>query len=224
MRGVDKPDYLPDDYYGIKVVDSLSALFNTPFGDANAILYPRTLRGDFNRVAQHLAGERAFGYHDCLEKIADKEGNNAIGLAARTILQDIEAVSARLSAESLPPDIRLRDNRNWNGRGVEKFHVDSAASRELGRILCCYTAPTTQWIKNEDAIQSGASTFNKARGAPIYSFRPGDIFRIKSLPRNKGESEVSVSAFREDFFIHRAPSSMQQELQRGIPRLLWVAG
>ncbi len=224
MRGKNKLDYLPADYYGIKVVDSLSALFNTPFGDANAILYPRTLSGDFNRVAQHLAEVRASGYYDRLEKIADKEGRSAIGRAARTILQDIEAVSAWLRAECLPPDIRLRDNRNWNGSGVERFHVDSAASQQLGRILCCYTAPTTQWIKNEDAIQTSGSTFRKARGAPVYSFRPGDIFRIKSLPRNSGLSEVSVSSFREDFFVHRAPSSTAQELARGIPRLLWVAG
>lgn len=54
-----RPACIPADYKRIKVVGSLSELFNEQFGGSdqvNAVLLPRALSGDFNALASWLAG------------------------------------------------------------------------------------------------------------------------------------------------------------------------
>lgn len=222
-----KPDYIPDDYAGIKVVGSLDELFNTPFGEANAVLWPRTLRGDFNNVARLLYKKREKNdYFRDLENIA-RDNPDGLGQAAMAVLQDIQTVDGILKGQSRPLDIRVQYNSGWAGdKGVENFHVDTCTRQETGRILCCYTAPVTQWIKNEDA-QPVPGTLHgnlyKARpGTPVYSFRPGDMFRIKSVTH--GETAADKAAFRDSCFVHRVPEPSARDRSLNQPRMLWVAG
>ncbi|HEY8190937.1 MAG TPA: hypothetical protein VIG74_00830, partial [Alphaproteobacteria bacterium] len=58
---MNRPDYIPADYKRIKVVGSLTDMFNTPFGgtdETNCVLFPRRLRGDFNKFSRALLNNK----------------------------------------------------------------------------------------------------------------------------------------------------------------------
>ena len=69
--------------------------------------------------------------------------------------------------------------------GTYLFHQDGGAYRRAfqsaDRVMCCYNAPTTEWIHKGDAIalpaNRGFHTFDKRAGAPVFNFAVGNIWR-----------------------------------------------
>ena len=211
-----KPDYIPADYKGIKIVDSFEALMAEPFGEANAVVLPRKLSGDFNAVARWMDNRRlGMNTVDALynsgdlaricpdavahlradiEKMKGIFGNNAVAY---------HALSLRVSQTMAP-----------------KFHADSSLGPDLGRFICCYNTPTTEWIRNEDAIDCGDGRYEAREGAQIYSIGVGDIWRMASRVRRKQDAPPPEGGY----FIHRTPPAALEMKQSDVPRMLMVAG
>lgn len=205
---MERPDYLPKDYKRIKVVGSLSELFNEQFGgpdEVNCILFPRRLTEDFNALARAMKKTMEGAPRDDLLLTGVK---NLLGLrnfpdAARPALnrirQDMESIRA-----SGPHQPCLRYIKNYNVNTVYQFHADgTAGGLQTGRILCAYNDPVTEWVRNEDWDRGINET------TEIFVLRAGDLW---SQSRNWPDKNIPP-------FIHRAP----QESPGGAPRLLLVA-
>lgn len=213
---MNKPDDIPADYNSIKIVDSFEALVREPFDEANAVVLPRKLSGDFNAVAQWMDNKRLgmntvnalYNSGDLaricpdavahlradIEKMKGIFGNNAVAYCA---------LSLRVSQTMAP-----------------KFHADSSLSPDLGRFICCYNTPTTEWIRNDDVIDVGNGQYAAREGAPIYSIGVGDIWRMASRVRRKQDAPPPEGGY----FIHRTPPAAFEMKQNDPPRMLMVAG
>jgi len=220
--------YLPEDYGRIRIVKSLAEVFNEPFGDASVILFPRSLTGDFNALAKKLysaPSEPGYSRADHaanLAKIAQEQQGSALGDAAALVLSDLQAsVKLMLGHDRIFGNMRVENTGRWKGtHTVEQFHIDGTDNAAMGRALCCYTEPVTQWIRSEDAKWVRDTQFKAKKGAEIYSFQPGDIFRIKALPNSMPELKMKKPDL--SYFVHRVPQATKE--QQDNIRLLWVLG
>ena len=206
-----RPDYIPADYPRIKIVGSLTELFNAEFGDANCILFPRSLSGDFNALAREMA---KIG----VSKFLKRENAMPSELAAEEaqVKSDIEAVKRAYQRPLLGTKWQLRLERKYKldaQHSVLNFHIDGTIKPKLGRVLCNYTAPVTEWIKNEDAEPDAVRGYFKEReGATIYELGVGDIWRQSCRSR------------KMDGFIHRTPAAVRDRTKSDPPRLILVGG
>ena len=206
-----RPDYIPADYHRIKIVGSLTELFNTEFGEANCILFPRSLTGDFNALAREMA---KIG----VSKFLKRENAMPAALAAEEaqVKSDIEAVKSAFHRPLLGTRWQLRLERKYKltaQHSVLNFHIDGTSKPDLGRVLCNYTAPVTEWIRNEDAEPDKVRGYFKAHeGAPVYQLGVGDIWRQSCRSR------------KMDGFIHRTPDAVRDRTKSDPPRLLLVGG
>lgn len=227
-----KPDYIPAGYKRIKVVSSLSALFNEKFGgpdEVNCVLFPRRLSGDFNKLAKTIESEVLFKniFMD-LRRVNFPELKKSFcslsqpeKIAAELVLADfhlLENEYQRLCDQKVGrvTDTQLRLLKQYTEPGKiiwapEAFHTDGDRS-SLGRILCCYNDPVTEWIRNEDVEVKRSDNGNllPKKNAQIFSFHAGDIWRMAA---DGGGYDVP-------FFIHRSPPSKIDNP----PRLLLVGG
>ncbi len=211
-------DYIPAGYKRIKVVGSLTDMFNTPFGgtdEVNCILHPRRLSEDFNALVSGL--ETILSHVDqrdaqkpllALRKIA--QGYESESYAARLILEDLrlmEETGAGTYFRVVRPD-----DRNYDGQRI--FHEDHLGQEESvvrrGLLISCYTEPVTEWLRNEDAFRVNEIFHQPYPGAEILRFAPGDIWR------HAGSFEAGISVAQP--LIHRAPDQHEGEP----PRLLLV--
>lgn len=197
----------------IQVVSSLSELFNARFDPAHAIMYPRKLSQDFNALAHKLAeimqmhdfdSHARFmavdngGEYPNLKEIAkDLDGPEAQALAV--IIADMDRIFCHTGrphpGRLFLPELRLIGPGGYRTDPVELFHTDAGAADDIlfGRMCCCYNAPTTEYIRNEDAVQADAQLLAKAKskvpegyescfydvrpGAEIVSVEPGTLWR-----------------------------------------------
>lgn len=206
-----RPDYIPADYNRIKIVGSLTELFNTPFGDANCILFPRTLTGDFNALSREIAKTG-------LSKFLKRANAMPPELAAEEaqVKNDMQALKGAFNRLVFGSKVQLRLEKKYKldrEHSVLNFHIDGTSKPKMGRILCNYTAPVTEWIRNEDAVEGKVRGYFEAReGAPVYSFGVGDIWRQSCRSRAM------------DGFIHRAPESVKDIKRSDPPRLILIGG
>src|ERR1044072_2077377 len=122
------PDYIPAGYSRIKVVDSLTALFNTPFGPANAVIYPRKLTADFNALARGLKEQlhitkktrqqHALSYHELATRAQQLDA--AAREAAAVVLADMK----EMEALGLKPKLRVVSPAGYKFRIAHHFHED----------------------------------------------------------------------------------------------------
>jgi hypothetical protein len=218
------PTAVPEDYARIKRVESLTQLFAaaatvraTQGRDHNAVLLPRRLSGDFNALAQAL---RAMD--------ADYEGKryremDYDALAATGPLADAGAEEAR---QHILADMRmtrayqrgtfwfgrrlatgLRVITNYNLAAIEGFHKDGRP-----RLCCCYNAPATEGIRDQDAVALQGplrgNVYGIKEGARPFAFAPGDLWYQFG----------GGSPKKRPYFIHRGPSSAG-----AAPRLMMIA-
>ncbi len=217
-----KPDYLPQDYNLIKTVDSLSELFNARFEpETNVILLPRKLTGDFNKAAAIL--------NETLDAPHNKDG--FVGLSFEEA-QNVFAATAFAAEEQLAADQILSDMRALKEQGIDavlrviapdltegysdarRYHIDGSSKQEaeFGRLLCAYTAPVTQGVRNdENHPREDASyyTLNLSEDIHPFAFAVGDMWRLAA-------SDTALEARGVLPFIHAGPVSDK-------PRLLLVA-
>lgn len=221
---MDKPGYIPQDYTRIKVVESLDALFDAPFeADVNCILYPRRITGAFNDLARYLYDRRRnMSAREILQGAYVPE---ALQQEKALMLEDIERISANLTRNGAHADAQIRAETlaKWEkGKVPFSLHFDGCSNPKMGRVLCCYNDPVTEWARNEDIIheddEANRWKFRLKAGAPVYQFQPGDIWRLKSFHRGFKERDPADAGC----FAHRTPAPTAETLDK--PRLLLVAG
>jgi hypothetical protein len=150
-----------------------------------------------------------FSYVENWEEIYEKMAMYPIRLqkAINQLIQDQKDLSKYINEfiiKIIPNTIGYSDEDSE----VYSFHDDIVK----WRLMCCYNGPTTEWIKNEDAINAGAFNSDagyfvlndKDKDVEIYHFKPGDIWLHSGNLRNKYNSFVH-KAPREEFF---APSRL----------------
>jgi hypothetical protein len=195
---MEKPDYIPKDYPGIRVVQTLGGL-QQPFGpDVNCNLLPRDLsplQESFNALAAELGN---FSNHFSLNR-------EQLAATTRSITGSSRVAAEFLLEEEMPQlsalfnSVVLKGLKNA-GLLTRKFHMDGITARGN----CCYTGDPTQAIRNDDIgkveYHGLAATFESKENAEIFSFRPGDI------SVHAGLETKSVQGF-----IHRAPTVLPDD-------------
>lgn len=226
------PNYIPANYKRIKVVGSLSELFNEQFGGpdgVNAVLLPRALSHDFNALAHHLAqteyiknfqpnryeGSLYPYFNDPRLRACKKYMKPDMAAAVDAILQDMDDACGK----RMRPELRIVGDSQYRTGAFDVWHHDDVASFDsmMGRFMCCYNAPVTEGVRNEDALPvdyknalAPVNHYSLREGAETFSFQPGDLWRQLSTPNLKHVAPP---------YIHRAPERKAGDA----PRLLLVA-
>ena len=144
----------PPGYNRIKVVGSFEELVSTPLVDGvNALCWQRTLAGDFGEVVAQLGMGKGI-------TTIDEERLRALTLSAEgsiardVLLQDQELLRSRELAPVLDC-INGYLNDEEDGpvpTHVQSFHVDSATVA-ADTYLCTYHGPSSEGLRNEDAVR-----------------------------------------------------------------------
>ena len=232
---MDNSKIIPHDYKRIKVVGSITELFNEKFGgaeDVNCVLYPRSLKGDFNALARRVSQNEPWLINiDGPGVYFDRffSGNDLI-TEREQIISDYEQIK-QVANYSLR--VENLDNPSTDVKAMDRalaFHADRVASVERGITLCCYNTPVTEWIKAEEAIpmEGNLTTpdinyYAPEKGAEIFSFQPGDIFRMASQYSPDRIRSGAKPLDKNKLFIHRAPASIWNPEQGRSPRMLLAA-
>jgi hypothetical protein len=141
------------DYFRIKCVSSFAELVGTPFAHGvNALCWPRTLAGDFGEIAGTIGGE---GIVSLDEKRLGSLALSAGGASAREVLlADLKL----LRDQGLAPELNCihayprDDEAAVMSVDVHSFHADSAPVA-ASTYLCTYFGPTSEGLRNEDALR-----------------------------------------------------------------------
>lgn len=144
----------PPGYSRIKLVNSFVELISTRFADGvNALCWPRTLPGGFEEVLRLLpAAEGITSLDD--DELAALPVGDAGRLAVDFMLNDLRL----LREHDLDPVLDhvngfLRDADPGPMRtDVASFHADSATA-EADTWLCTYFGPTSEGLRNDEAVQ-----------------------------------------------------------------------
>jgi len=202
---MERPDYIPENYNRIKVVESLTALANACFGKKtpeNCFLLPRQMKGDFDGLGQALAKRSRIKDGD-FYSLGLRQIKNALTLplqedqklALKQIFDDM--VSIEETFQGRAHSIHLRVVRGYAHSSATRFHTDGG-----NRLLCGYSLPVTECAKNEDVIYTGYDNkyLLKANAQP-FSFAPGDMWLQEGgrFPDKKPRNEEDPQ-----HFIHRA--------------------
>jgi hypothetical protein len=216
------PDYVPGDYNRIKVVGSMSQFFNERFGPQNVILYPRAVVGDFRALARWIDHEfqiekkkaQWIFNSQTLNRLYDRM-LGAEQFALRQILNDMDVVSrlqcsAKDSSSAVVLVVMSSAGYADSDFTTATMHHDThRPGARMGRTLCCYTGPVTEWVRNEDAKLRfcGDFMYDLKQDAAIQTFRLGDIWR--SAGCNIAEDQTLP-------FIHRS----RKQKPGNVPRLI----
>jgi hypothetical protein len=142
----------PPGYTRIKVVNSFRELVTTPFADGvNALCWPRTLRGDFGEVVEHLGGgEGIVTLEDAgLASLpVSAAGRAAIGLLLedQRLLREHDRDPVLNCIHGYPSD----ENPGPVPTDVFSFHADSAPV-EADTWICTYHGPASEGLRNDEA-------------------------------------------------------------------------
>lgn len=142
------------DYFRIKKAHSFEELVSLPFeGGVNAACWTRTLPGDFAEVARLLAsGPGIATIGD--EQLRGLEVGDAGRIAIEVLLEDQRLLRERDLAPVLDC---INGYARETGDGpiatdVYSFHADSA-TEQMDTYLCTYLGPSSEGLRNEDAVR-----------------------------------------------------------------------
>ena len=231
---------LPGDYPRIKVVGSFHELVSTPFADGvNAMCWPRELAGDFREVVEQLVVGDGIATID--EARLRGLSLSAAGRAAVEVLIEDQRLLTEQGLAPILDCISGYPREEEPGPvpiDVYDFHVDSATT-EADTWLCTYFGPSSELLRNEQAIrrvdvpatraellrQFGGSDdesfaeflnehcfdlhYTAAPGAVPVVFGTGNLWRIA----------VDYPGSPVPPCVHRAPENIAGEL----PRLLLIS-
>lgn len=217
-------NYIAEGYERIKLVDNIYALLTSDFEPkANVVLLPRALSGDFDALAEKMAEYFNLGEEEIFIKYSEnsklkefRESLDEEGLcdAIDVILNDMEFLYSSRAR------VHMRLLRKYKQHSdTYKFHVDGV-DQNFDRFMTCYNNPVTEFVKNEDVLRvSGHDAWCK-KGAEIYHFNPGDIWKARIRNKSKGLVGDFIDKITKEkerrAFVHRAQISDQ-------PRLVVVA-
>jgi hypothetical protein len=210
-------DYIPEGYDLIKVVDDLYAFFVTDFEPkANVVLYPRILKGDFDRLAEVMCshfdlkeGELFIKYseREKIEAFRDTLDDFELFECVETILADMECLySARVKTH-----MRLvAPNGYKKHKDVHNFHVDGL-NQDFDRFMSCYNSPVTQYVCNHDVLSVSGNDVEVRPDASVYQFNVGDFWkaRVRNKQKNSADNflEKVLREKEKRAFVHRAIES-----------------
>lgn len=213
-------NYIPAGYEGIKVVGDLCALLQTDFGPfANVILYPRRLRGDFDALADRMAAHFGLEQEEIFIKYADKRkleefrddlDEGPVRAALEIVLTDMEF----FHHSGARPHVRILKTYTEDAT-THDFHVDGMM-QNFDRFMTCYNNPVTEYVRNDDVLRVQGHKAICKEGAPVFAFRPGDIW--KQRVRNKTGGIFAklirrvLQSDRRRAFVHRAAKSERPRL------------
>jgi hypothetical protein len=168
----------PSDYARIKLVKSFEELITTPFaGDANALCWPRTLRGDFSEVVKLLAvGEGITTLDDA--RLQSLPVSAAGQVAIDILLED----QRRLRDHGLDPVLDCVNGYPPNEdpgpvrTDVCSFHVDSATV-EADTWLCTYHGLSSEGLRNDEALRRVDIPETRAALLKLFGGEDDDSFR-----------------------------------------------
>jgi hypothetical protein len=148
------PFSLPEGYARVKAVRSFEELMETPFADGvNGLCWPRALAGDFGEVVERLApgvGITSIEDERLLKLPVSAEGQVAIEI----LLEDLRLLRDR----GLDPVLDCvngyvpSEDSGLVRTDVCSFHADSATT-EADTFLCTYYGPSSEGLRNEEAIR-----------------------------------------------------------------------
>lgn len=216
-------NYIPAGYEGIKVVGDLCALLQTDFGPlANVILYPRRLRGDFDALSQRMAEHFELAEEEIFIKYADRHKLEDFGktlekgplkAALDVVLTDMEF----FYHSGARPHVRIL-KAYTEDLTTHDFHVDGVM-QNFDRFMTCYNNPVTEYVRNGDVLKVTGHKAICRPDAPVFSFRPGDIWKQRVRNKTGGKLGKIIRAIlgtdRRRAFVHRAARS-------DAPRLILV--
>ena len=205
-------NYIPEDYDRIKVVPDICALLTEDFEPkANVILMPRRLPGDFDALAQVMAVSFGLAEDEIFIKYKDREKLEAFGETLKD--EELQRGLAMILADmeffkTAGARTHMRLLRGYSDKsGTHDFHVDGL-NQDFDRLMTCYNAPVTQFVRNDDVVSVDGHKAVIRDDAPVYEFRPGDIW--KQRVRNKKPETMAerLKAMAENkvkrAFVHRA--------------------
>lgn len=231
---------LPPGYARIKVVSSFHELVTTPFGEGiNGLYWQRSLEGDFAEVVRHLGMGDGLATLD-EERLRGLPLSAAGKVAVEVILEDLRL----LQEQGLAP---IADCIHGYPRDEEpgvvptdvySFHADSATA-EADTYLCTYFGPSSEGIRNEDALLRVSVPETRAALLELFGGEEDEDFRehlrencydlhYAPLPGAQVFSFGLYNLWRiaVDYpgspvppFIHRAPETQAGEP----PRLLLIS-
>jgi hypothetical protein len=213
-------NYIPEDYDRIKVVPDICSLLTEDFEPkANIILYPRRLQGDFDRLAFVMGAYFNLGKDEIFIKYKERDKIIEFGnkLEQEDLQNTLEIILTDMEFfHSAGARTNLRLLRNYSEQsGTHDFHVDGN-NQDFDRLMVCYNNPVTQYVKNDDVISVEGHKAIVRKGAPIYAFRPGDVWRQRV--RNKKPEgffdmlKGAVENKAKRAFVHRAQKSDRPRL------------
>jgi len=164
----------------IQLVSSFHELATTRFADGiNAFCWPRTLPGDFAEVVTQLSATVGEG----ITTLADSQLENLPVSPAGRVAIDVLLADQRLLRErDLDPvldyiDGCRRDETTGPVRtDVMSFHVDSAPV-EADTWLCTYYGPSSEGLRNEEAIRRIDIPETRAELRRLFDDEDGVAFR-----------------------------------------------
>jgi len=216
-------NYIPECYDRIKVVGDLYAFLNEDFAPkANVVLYPRRLDLDFDALAYEMAYYFELGEQEIFLKYSEREQiedfketlvDEDLVDATNVILSDMDF----LYSAGVKTHMRLLQTYTQH-KATYGFHVDGL-EQDFDRFMTCYNDPVTQFVKNDDVIKVSGHDAICRKGAEIYQFKVGDIWkaRVRNKPQGKID-DLFGALFRKKenrAFVHRAQRSQN-------PRILVV--
>jgi hypothetical protein len=231
---------IPADYPRIKVVGSFEELVSTPFENGvNAMCWARQLSGDFREVVEALVETKGIASLD--EALLRSLNLSAAGReAVEVLVEDLRLLEEHgldpivdciesYPREDVPGVVRI---------DVYDFHVDSA-NAEADTYLCTYSGPTSEVLRNEDAIRCVDVPETRAALLAEFGGEDGEAFREFLNERCYDLHYTPIAGAKPVVFgignlwriateypgspvppcVHRAPDNIPGEL----PRLLLIS-
>jgi hypothetical protein len=167
----------PPGYTQIRVVAGFEELVSTPFGDGvNALCWPRTLPGDFGEVVARLGvGVGITTIDDARLRALDLSERGRI--ARDVLLRDQEM----LRACDLQPVLDCINGYPHDREPgvfpthVQSWHVDSATV-EADTWLCTYHGPSSEGLRNEEAVRRTDHLETRAEILKLYGGQDDEGF------------------------------------------------
>jgi len=195
MVKMQRPDYIPQDYKLIEVVDGLDDFHAATFESANMILEPGAvvLRGDFVALREYMR-EAAFGagFYEVDEaefRAMRKHMPDTLLEPADCILRDFAEHGPYFNSLAL----RTVSPRGYGKKEFYTFHVDGPGTDPVsGRLMIPYTGGVTQGLRNDQAVPCGHRAYMPTSDAQSFAPRLGDRWRQAGETEPAGDSDVAT--------------------------------
>ncbi len=224
----------------VVVVSSREELLTCPFTlRENVILWPRDIPRGFEGLAAQF---REYVKENACVRVSEPISEINVGADHPTVIVntreiswdvfDAFANSPPLSSASRCAARFIKKDRNlfrkpelrihWSRTSINQdIHLDGSYDREYGRMLTCYTSPTTRGWKPDQQLpisNSAIMTFlKKGEEYKSFQFGVGHIWRHACRRSSNEISEEGISKDDPTPFVHQAGVP-----QGDIPRMIML--